>query len=507
MAAPAPNSMNSPVATFQQQVLRLMQARDWRGAAQACEQFTARHAELAAGWVASGQVALAMQDLLRARECAAAAAARADADPVLWDLIGTLYSRANDQPRALAAYDRALALAPDQPAFLFNRAAVQRFLGELAQSEADYDRVIALRPTDFEAYKNRSELRRQTSERNHVAALRRLQTQGLTDWRGAVQVHYALAKEYEDLGDYAASFEQLQNGSRLRRAHLRYDIATDLATVDWIIEAFPEAATPQLDAAVSDPASGPIFILGLPRSGSTLIERILGRHSMVHAAGELQSMALAIVEAVQQRSAATRSSATQMSRRELIEQSSQLDFDALGHDYRARARASGATGEYFIDKMPLNFLYCGLIRRALPQARIVHVQRHPMAACYAMFKTLFEDAYPFSYDLSELARYYLAYRRLMRHWRQAMPGQIYELRYESMIEDQLGETQRLLAFCGLDWEDACAQFHENPDPSTTASAAQVRQPIYDSSVEQWRHYGEQLTELRRLLLEGGIDVS
>jgi tetratricopeptide (TPR) repeat protein len=494
--------VNSPIATFQQQVLRLMQARDWQGATQACEQFTTRHPALAAGWIASGQVALAMQDLLRARECAAAATDRADADPILWDLIGTLYSRANDQPRALAAYDRALALAPEQPSFLFNRAAVRRFLGQLAEAEADYDRVIALRPTDFEAYKNRSDLRPQTRQRNHVAALRQLQTQGLADWRGAVQVHYALAKEYEDLGDYAACFEQLQYGSRLRRAHLRYDIATDLATVDWIIEAFPATASSGPGATGSDRASGPIFILGLPRSGSTLVERILGRHSMLHAAGELQSMALAIIEAVRRRSGAT-----QVSRRELIEQSSRLDFDALGRDYLARARASGAIGQCFLDKMPLNFLYCGLIRRALPQARIVHVQRHPMAACYAMFKTLFEDAYPFSYDLSELGRYYLAYRRLMQHWTQAMPGGIYELRYESMIEDQRGETQRLLAFCGLDWEDACAQFHENPEPSTTASAAQVRQPIYDSSVAQWRHYGEQLTDLRRLLMEGGIDVS
>lgn len=483
-----------------------MQVRDWPGAAQACEQFTARHPRLAAGWIATGQVALARQDLLRARECAAAAADRADSDPILWDLIGTLYSRANDQPRALAAYDRAVALAPEQPAFLFNRAAVRRFLGQLAESEADYDRVIALRPADLEAYRNRSDLRRQTSERNHVAALRQLQAQTLTDWRGAMQIHYALAKEYEDLGDYAASFAQLQAGSRLRRAHLRYDIATDLATVDWIIEAYPATATSGPDAAVNDRAPGPIFILGLPRSGSTLVERILGRHSQVHSAGELQSMALAIVEAVRHGAAATGPGATPISRRELIEQSSRLDFDALGRDYLARARASGAVGECFIDKMPLNFLYCGLIRRALPQARIVHVQRHPMAACYAMYKTLFEDAYPFSYDLTELGRYYLAYRRLMQHWTQAMPGQIHELRYESLVRDQLGETRRLLAFCGLDWEDACVRFHENPDPSTTASAAQVRQPIYDSSLAQWRHYGDQLSELRRLLEQGGIDV-
>jgi tetratricopeptide (TPR) repeat protein len=497
--------VNSPIATLQQQVLRLMQARDWQGAARLCAQFTAQQPELAAGWIASGQVAMAMQDLLRARDCAAAAASRADDDPILWDLIGTLYSRANDQPRALAAYERALALAPEQPAFLFNRAAVRRFLGQLAESEADYDRVIGLRPADFEACRNRSDLRRQTKEHNHVAALRQLQlqlqAQTPTDWRGAVQLHYALAKEYEDLGDYAASFGQLQTGSRLRREHLRYDIATDLATVDWIVEAFPATANPGLEVAADAGAYGPIFILGLPRSGSTLLERILGRHSQVHAAGELQAMALAIVDAVRQRSG----QAT-LSRRELITQSSQLDFAALSRDYLSRARAAGAVGERFIDKMPLNFLYCGLIRRALPQARIVHVQRQPMAACYAMYKTLFEDAYPFSYDLSELGRYYLAYRRLMRHWTQAMPGQIHELRYESLIADQLGETRRLLDFCGLDWEDACARFHENPDPSTTASAAQVRQPIYDSSVEQWRHYGDQLSELRRLLEQGGIDV-
>ena len=261
-------------------------------------------------------------------------------------------------------------------------------------------------------------------------------------------------------------------------------------------------ATAGFDAVSSAPGPGPIFILGLPRSGSTLVERILGRHSKVQAAGELQAMALAIVEAVRQRTGAA-----QMSRRGLIEQSSQLDFGALGRDYLSRARAAGALGECFTDKMPLNFLYCGLIRRALPQARIVHVRRHPMAACYAIYKTLFEDAYPFSYDLSELGRYYLAYRRLMQHWTAAMPGRIHELHYESMIADQLGETRRLLDFCGLDWEDACARFHENPDPSTTASAAQVRRPIYDSSVEQWRHYGDQLSELHRLLAEGGIDVA
>jgi Sulfotransferase family len=152
----------------------------------------------------------------------------------------------------------------------------------------------------------------------------------------------------------------------------------------------------------------------------------------------------------------------------------------------------------------LNYLYCGLIRRALPNARLVHLTRHPVAVCYAMYKTLFKDGYPFSYDLNEIGRYYLGYRRLMAHWQATMPGVIHELSYESLIADQLGETRRLLQFCGLDWEEACAQFHENPAPSTTASAAQVRRPIYDTSVSQWKHYEQQLAGLRMQLEAAGV---
>ena len=156
--------------------------------------------------------------------------------------------------------------------------------------------------------------------------------------------------------------------------------------------------------------------------------------------------------------------------------------------------------------MPLNYLYCGWIRAALPAARIVHVSRGPMAACYAMYKTLFEDAYPFSYDLTDIGRYYLAYRRLMEHWQRIMPEAILSLSYEALIADQLGETRRLLAHCGLDWEPACADFQRNPAASTTASAAQVRRALYDSSVAQWRHYESQLEGLRALLRAGGLQV-
>jgi hypothetical protein len=192
-------------------------------------------------------------------------------------------------------------------------------------------------------------------------------------------------------------------------------------------------------------------------------------------------------------------------RRELVARSAHVDFAALGREYLSRARAVVNEGR-FTDKMPLNYLYCGLIRRALPDARIVHLTRNPMAAGYAMYKTLFKDGYPFSYDLDEIARYYIAYRKLMDHWSAVMPGAVYSLNYENLVADQIDETRKLLEFCGLDWEDACAEFHRNPSATTTASASQVRRPIYDSSVAQWRHYTAQLACLSSALESAGIEL-
>ena len=175
----------------------------------------------------------------QARDCAAAAQERAPPDPALLDAIGGLLSQCSDQQRALAAYDRAVALSPGDPHFLFNRAAVYRFLGRLAEAEADYDRVIALQPADHEAYKNRSDLRTQSPDINHVQELEALLAKGITDWGGQVQIRFALAKEYEDVGDFEKSFVHLRRCAALRREHLRYDVAADVATVDWIMEAFP----------------------------------------------------------------------------------------------------------------------------------------------------------------------------------------------------------------------------------------------------------------------------
>lgn len=449
------------------------------------------------------QCLLVLGHTSRACETAAAAQLRASKDAAVLDAIGNLFSRASDQERALAAFEQAVALAPNEPHFAFNRATVLRFLGDVEGAERDYDRVIRQKPQDYEAYLNRSELRVQSPDHNHTAELEAQLVQAPT-WQGQAALRYALAKEYEDLGQFERSFEHLARGARVRREHLRYDVATDVATADWIIEAHPGSPAGGRAASALGGAGyagdAPIFIVGLPRSGSTLIERILGSHSTLRAAGELPHFALAVVAAISEKNAGP------LSREELVRRSAGIDFSRLGRDYLARVRAAGVTAERFTDKMPLNYLYCGLIQRALPQARIVHVRRRPMAACYAIFKTLFQDGYPFSYDLEELARYYIAYDRLMDHWRMTMPGHIHELSYEALIADQRGETQRLLEFCGLDWQEACMNFQSNSAPATTASAVQVRRPLYDSSIAQWRNYAQHLEPLRRQLRAGNVHV-
>jgi tetratricopeptide (TPR) repeat protein len=442
------------------------------------------------------QCLLALQRIAAARAAAASAEQYAPPDPAFWDALGGVLSFTGDQQRALVAYDRALELAPNEPQFRFNRATVRRFLGDLEGAESDYDRVLELAPDDFEAYKNRADLRTQTAARNHVRELEAALPRTDRDWRGRVQVEYALAKEYEDLGEHARSFVHLQAGARTRRGHLRYDIAADVATVQWIIDAFPAGPEPPVGTSADE---SPIFILGLPRSGTTLVERILASHSRVVSAGELNDFALSLVAA-----AGAGPGEAPLPRRELVARSARLDFAALGRDYLQRARARVPGGQRFIDKMPLNYLYCGLILRALPAAKIVHLHRHPMAAGYAMYKTLFRDGYPFSYDLGEIARYYAAYRRLMDHWEATMPRLIHSLSYEALVADPAATTRGLMEFCGLDWEDAVSRFHLNPAASTTASAAQVRRPIYDTAVGQWRHYERELAPLREALAAAGV---
>jgi hypothetical protein len=236
-----------------------------------------------------------------------------------------------------------------------------------------------------------------------------------------------------------------------------------------------------------------IFVIGLPRSGTTLVESILAAHSEVQAGGELQAFPRACIEAVQALGGAM------VPKLGFVERALEVDPRALGERYIAATRPQTGDRPRFTDKLPLNYLYAGLIRRALPRARIVALVREPMDSCYAMYKALFTGAYPFSYDLDELGRYHAAWQRLMRHWQSVLGDALLVVRYEELVTAQEAVTGRILHHCGLPWQDACLEFRGRSAAVATASAAQVRQPVYRTSIGKWRHYERQLQPLARHL--------
>ncbi len=401
---------------------------------------------------------------------------------------------------AVRLYEKAAAIRPDEAKHYYNIACLQRSLGDAEGAEENFTKTVGLDPSDYESYKIRSELRKQTPTRNHVEELERLLANGIADERGKAHICYALAKELEDLEDWDRSFHYLKTGADIRRNLMQYDVQRDLYTMATIRQTYgPDLFDGSTEGNSNSEA---IFILGMPRTGTTLVERILSSHTDVFAAGELNNFAVQMTHLVRQKAGDKT-----VSRDELVEISAGIDFEKLGEAYVNSTRPFTGHTPRFIDKLPLNYLYVGLIHLALPNAKIVNLQRHPLDTCYAIYKQLFLDAYPFSYDLAELGRYYVAYHELMEHWNAVLPGVIYTIHYEKLVADLEAEAQRLVEFCGLDWQPQCLKFHENPEASTTASTVQVRQPVYQSSVGKWRNYREQLAPLIDVLESAGIRLA
>jgi len=405
--------------------------------------------------------------------------------------VGNLYSHLNLHQDAERCYRRAVHLAPADPRGLYNWATCLTALGRLETAEQMLNRVIALAPEDFDAYYNRSTLRRQTVENNHIAELQHALATAGSSPTARVALGYALAKELEDLGRWSESFAALQAAADTRRRLLSYKVEHDVATMAQIAQAFDgDYCRPGAHVGFDSPR--PIFIVGLPRSGTTLVDRILSSHSQVESRGESSDLAMILM----------RLAGPATDRAPLVQRSTELNPAELGR--RFCARLPQTTVPRVIDKTPLNFLYLGLIAAALPQATLIHVRRHPLDVCYAMYKTLFRMAYPFSYDLSDLAGYYSAYARLMQHWRETLGERLVEVDYETLVADQEQTTRRLLEACGLPWQENCLEFHRNDSPTLTASAAQVRQPLYNSSVSSWRRYQRELQPLLDRLRANGI---
>jgi tetratricopeptide (TPR) repeat protein len=402
--------------------------------------------------------------------------------------LGNALEAQGNSDDAIAHYQRAIAINPSHAEAHNNLGNSFRERGRFQDAMAHYGRVIAIHPDRAEAHFHRAEIKTFHRGDTDLAALEALARRDDLPADKALLIHFALAKALEDSGDYPQAFEHLRQGNHLKRRQIDYDEAAVARNFERISTIFDRCLFDRFQGA-GDPSSAPIFVLGMPRSGSTLIEQILASHPQIHAAGELTDLETAVRTVLH-------AGEQKVPYPECVPA---LDGDTLrrmAQVYLARLPALGDRKVRIVDKLPSNFLNVGLIRLILPNARIIHTARNPIDTCVSCYSKLFTSGQYFSYDLRELGRYYRRYRELMTHWRSVLaPGAILDVAYEDVVGDLEGQARRLIAYCGLPWDDACLSFHQTSRPVKTASAVQVRKPLFHSSLQRWRRYEAGLAPL------------
>lgn len=444
--------------------------------------------------------------ILSRRDGPAADAARAamklsPGDGLTLDTIGCVFARIGDHEGSIAPFTAAVAAEPDNLEYRYNLAAALGFLGQVDKARAHYETILTRDPGNARVHYALAILARQTAQANHVPRLEAALAEARRP-EDALRIQYALAKEQEDIGDAAEAFRHLSAANAAHKRAIGYDFAQDAAIFDAIEARFGVDAK-ALAGGAGNADAAPLFVVGMPRTGTTLVDRILSSHPEVESAGELQAMPLAVKQLAGTPSRLIIDPAT-------IKASGDVTPAAIGEAYLKRAGHHRSMGRpRFTDKLPANFLYVGHIARALPNARIVCLRRNPMDTIWSNYKNLFASQsayYAYSYDLMDTARYFARFDRLMALWESLWPGRVLQLSYEALVADQEKETRRLLDHCGLAWNDACLSFHENEAAVATPSAAQVRRPINADSVGKWRAHEHALAPAFAWLKAQGIKV-
>jgi len=445
-------------------------------------------AQLARLYYSAGQPVIADEALAKAIEFESG-------DPVVHDLLGLIYSLQGNQEEAGVWFAKAVAASPDNPMFLVNKANNQMYLGELDESEHGLRQALEIDTANPHAHWVLAGLRKATDE-THIETLREL-TARPGHPRALAFLNYAMGKELEDLEQWDAAFEAFARGAAARRQALDFDEAGEaslfatsqqLYTSDWLAS-----------RKAGNDSQAPIFIVGQPRTGTTLIERVVTSHSQVHSAGELRQFGNSVRRLTRYRGAGRFSE-------ELVRRGSELQGKALGDAYMQAVTKQRGDTPRFVDKLPPNYIYIPLILMALPNAKIIHVRRGPMDACFASFKQLFADAYKHSYEQREMARHHARYFYLMQHYREQFAGRFFEIRYEEAASDLEPNARAVIDYLGLPWEAACLDFHAQKTAVTTASSVQVREPAHTRSIGRWRRYEEQLQPMVEELQKQGVDL-
>ncbi len=473
-----------------------LEAEDRANAHRAFRSVVALDANHAAAWAqlarlhaSEGRIAAAEQALHETRRIK-------PTDPVVLDTIGAVLTQLGEYETAKAFFARANVLSPKTPQFMMNLANTLVFLGDIETASAIFQDVIALQPNSPQGHWGLANAVKATST-DHIDVMRPLLERNSNNPRAMGFLHYAIGKEYEDLKCWPEAFNAFAAGATARRQTVEFDETAEQAMFDTLHSTYTAEWLTQ--TSPGHPSDAPIFVLGQPRTGTTLIERIITSHSQVHSAGELQQFGLAIRRLSQHRDPKRFSAA-------LFEAAAHLPPAEIGETYlRTAARMRGKSPR-FVDKLPLNYLYVPLILAALPNARIVHLVRNPMDACFASFKQLFADAYLHSYDQQEMARHHARYQKLMAHWHREFPERIIDVSYEDTASNLEPNARRLIEALNLPWEDACLNFHSSNKGVATASAVQVREPAHTRSIGRWRRYESQLQPMVAELNVQGIPL-
>lgn len=395
--------------------------------------------------------------------------------------LATLYEQTGETEQAIRSYERLVSDFPKNFVARYLLANQIKARGDLDDAIAHYLLIMKQEPNYTQAHFSYSGVHKyQDASDPHIATLLNLYESGSLALDGRIQIAFALAKAFEDIGDYPQAFRYLESGNRLRYGKYNYAIDGDRALFENIIETFTPQALEALEV-VAQQSDRPIFIVGMPRSGTTLVEKILSSHSDVYGAGELDYFYSLGVENFLRGPDGVRF-------RPLDSYPADI-FDRVGKHYLEQIGRLDAGASRITDKLPFNFMMIGLIRIALPHAKIIHCVRDPRDTSLSIYKQNFStENYRFAYDLKTIGQFHNLYEKLMAHWHLVMPGVIYDIEYEALTRDPENEIRKLLMACDLEWQDECLDFHRSKATVKTASFYQVRQPMYTSSVALWERY-------------------
>lgn len=401
--------------------------------------------------------------------------------------------QSGDYDTALRTFDSILKILPEEPATLTSRGNALKTQGKKEEAIDSYRRAIKKYPAHGEAYYSLANLKLFTFTDTEIAAMESQEQNPGVSHMARIYLDFALGKAYEDMGDYDKAFSYYERGNSFKRSQSRY-VSEDLtAEFKAQAEVFSQSFV-QIHTDSGFDAPDPIFIVGLPRSGSTLLEQILASHSKVDGTMELPN----ILSLAQKLRRGDKMSGTSHYPSVL----KTMDAESLrsfGEAYINDTKVHRGHAPFFIDKMPNNFRHIGLINLILPNAKIIDARRHPMGCCFSAFKQLFHEGQEFSYGLKEVGTYYKDYVDLMDHWDKVLPGKVLRVQYEEVVADLETQVRRILDYCGLDFEDSCVSFYQTDRAVRTPSSEQVRQPIYKSGVEQWKNFEGNLDPLKQSL--------